>query len=197
MSVVKTGESAIVQIHAVPQALLSRVERALSDVLRRDLKIAWLPLPGHLLQSLGQRAAPMFSGQLELSPNSDSNANMASNIVSNIVSDIASELASLRTIWFEVSSMPFESELGQRYCFTPVLGLFHSQIDKAGNQVFGENQLISLLGLSRPNPELKASQSANALQEKLTDLLGLQWDAQLEPLRAANLEFYYRTELAS
>lgn len=197
MSVVKTGESAIVQIHAVPQALLSRVERALSDVLRRDLKIAWLPLPGHLLQSLGQRAAPMFSGQLELSPNSDSNANMASNIVSNIVSDIASELASLRTIWFEVSSMPFESELGQRYCFTPVLGLFHSQIDKAGNQVFGENQLIALLGLSRPNPKLKAAQSANALQEKLSDLLGLQWDAQLEPLRAANLEFYYRTELAS
>ena len=193
MSVVKTGESAIVQIHAVPQALLSRVERALHDVLGRDLKIAWLPLPGHLLQSLGQRAEPMFSGQLELSPNSDSNANIAS----NIASDIASELASLRTIWFEVSSMPFESELGQRYCFTPVLGLFHSQIDKAGNQVFGENQLIALLGLSRPNPKLKAAQSANALQEKLSDLLGLQWDAQLEPLRAANLEFYYRTELAS
>jgi hypothetical protein len=103
---------------------------------------------------------------------------------------IASELAGIQRLWFEVSTPPNQVDLGQRYAFTPVLGIFHSQLDQGGNQVFGENQLLAAISAStfRPADELRLS---------LENLLGVAWDDQLEPLRRANLESCYVEELAS
>ena len=187
MSAVTNAESALALIHAVPQNLVARAQLALCDALGHNVKIAWMPLPSHSLRMVApnQLEQRLFSAQVTFAPNFDS------------VSMIASELASLRTVWFEVSSLPFDGELGQRYCYTPVLGLFHSQIDTAGNQVFGENQLLAILESHTHRNKLKTAQNSGNLPHQLKELLGIEWDAQLEPLRAAKLNLNCQTELAS
>jgi|GEM_PF-1277345 len=183
--------SCVVQIHGVPRSLLSRLDWAVSSVIGASAvfgdnpAFSWVPLSGHLLLALGSSVGSkeqMFSAHLSFDV-SQANASQTASV-------LASELARWQSIWFEVSVECTSNFLGQRFCFTPLLGLFHAELDHAGNQVFGENQLLGALQLS----EIAGN---NELAERLKMLLGVPWDLQLEPLRRANLEAQYQIEKAS
>jgi hypothetical protein len=139
-----------------------------------------VPLPGHLLHTLGDAAGndQLLAGEFQF------------DVESNSINEIASALASFQSLWLEVAQPPTLQDLGQRFCFTPTLGMFHSQLDQAGNQVFGENLLLAAInGADALNSQL--------LRQRLAQLMGLEWDAQLEPLRKAALDARYLTEWAS
>ena len=176
----------VVSIHAVPRSLLSRLDWAVSSVLGAEAvfgaqpNFSWLPLAGHTLHSLEgpNSREPMYSATLEFKTTPKK--------ASQTASQMASEIARWQSIWFEVSVPHTAVDLGQRYAFTPLLGMFHAQLDAAGNQVFGENQIAAAM-----------QDNTGELRAKLNLMLGLPWDAQLEPLRKATLEAQYLAELAS
>ncbi len=177
MSKTNMPGSCFLMVHAVPKSVLSRLESELSALIHAQGAWEWLKSPNlaFTVDFNSQVSEPMLSGSMAFNANLDT------------VSQIASRLAALRTIWFEVAIEYSMHGLGQRYCYTPLLGIFHSQLDEVGNQVFGENQLKSLTENHR----------GSSLQQKLREVLGVEWDSQLEPLRKANYEVRYLTDLAS
>ena len=180
MSDLPVLEPGVILIHAVSKALLPRLEWALNGLAHKPKSVRWVNLPGYLLQTLNNTSSQseMLACEMTFAAECESAATLAS------------ALASLQAIWFEVSVPSTLQSLGQRYCYTPILGMFHSQTDQAGNQIFSENALLATM---------RASDSFNNqdLMVRLSTLLGTEWDAQLEPLRKAALEARYATELAS
>jgi len=179
MSVPTTFDTGLVAIHAAPSDYLSRIDTLLSEMALISAAHRWRPLTGYAVHTLDQTTRSLL---FSLDFTFDASVVDATRI--------ASELAGIQRIWFEVSTPPNEDDLGQRFAFTPVLGIFHSQLDQGGNQVFGENQLLAAISASTFRP-------ADELRLALESLLGVAWDQQLEPLRRANLESCYLEELAS
>jgi hypothetical protein len=78
---------------------------------------------------------------------------------------------------FEVTEDPSSGCDGERYSFTPGLGLFHAMTSANGDLVVPENRLRQLL---------TANLVATAdVASDLRTLLGEPWDAELEPFRHA------------
>jgi hypothetical protein len=61
---------------------------------------------------------------------------------------------------------------GERFCFTPSLGVFRAHTGPAGDILIGEQRLRA--ALDQPDVE-----------RALRDLLGQPWDDELEPFRMA------------
>ena len=184
MSAWPSLESGLVFAHAVPKALLSRFARSIRTLVGDLPEIQWTPLPQHTLRfvdtdtALASKQSQLFSCSLEFNPKDVP------------LSELASELAGFRALWFEASVPPTAKALGERYCYTPTLGLFRSQLDQAGNQIFGENQILSAIQRS-------STLDSSGLRSMLCDLLGVPWDTELEPLRKGSLQAQYLAELAS
>jgi Protein of unknown function (DUF3145) len=181
MSVWPSLECGLVTAHAVPRSLLSRFATSIATLVGGVPEIYWTPLRCHALRTLQvghTKQDQLFSCRLEFNP---SEVQLA---------ELASELSGLRLLWFEASVPTTAHSLGERYCYTPTLGLFHSQLDQAGNQLFGENQILAAI-------KLASTLESGDLRSKLTDLLGVPWDAELEPLRKSILQAEYLAELAS
>jgi Protein of unknown function (DUF3145) len=88
------------------------------------------------------------------------------------VSRIASQLSNLGSVTFEVTAPCDANDLGQRFAFTPELGLFHGQIDHAGNLVVTEHQLQRVLSLFN-------QVGSTGVEIALVDCLGTAWDQSL------------------
>ena len=92
-----------------------------------------------------------------------------------VVDELVAELAALPSIRFELTSNQTKQQLGQRWSFTPSLGLFAAAVDEVGNLLVNENQVRNAL-YGTENNLLK-------LQSTLRKLLGTAWDDELEPFR--------------
>jgi hypothetical protein len=181
MSVWPSSESGLVLVHAAPKSLLLRITASIKGVLGDGSEVNWMPLPGYALKPFSVANSPLeelFSCSASFK---------ASDIQ---LPDLASELSGFRSLWFETSVPATSESLGERFCFTPVLGLFHSQLDQAGNQVFGENQIMAVMRRADPL-------EPTDLESRLNSLLGVQWDDELEQLRQCNLKAQYLAEIAS
>jgi hypothetical protein len=88
----------------------------------------------------------------------------------------AGRLASMLRGWplrFEVTEEPSPGADGERYAFTPTLGLYHAMTSANGDLVVPENRLRHLLT------------SDDDIAEGVQRLLGAPWDGELEPFRHA------------
>jgi hypothetical protein len=75
---------------------------------------------------------------------------------------------------FEILVDPTAGGLGRRYMYTPKLGFFQAATDEAGSILLDENRLRAAL-----------RQGDAGLSERVDELLGAPWDAELEPFREA------------
>jgi hypothetical protein len=89
-------------------------------------------------------------------------------------SRLVRSLAAWPTLRFEVTEDASEGVDGERYCYTPDLGMWRGSTSANGDVVIGEMRLRALL-----------ASGAGDLAEKLHSELGTAWDDELEPFRGA------------
>ena len=78
---------------------------------------------------------------------------------------------------YEVTEEPSAGCDGSRWSHTPRLGIHHTWTSANGDAVVNEDRLREVVMLGQGSPE--------AMQEMLEELLGLEWDEELEPFRYA------------
>ncbi|MFT4189526.1 MAG: DUF3145 domain-containing protein [Aeromicrobium sp.] len=146
----------VVFIHSAPSALCPHVEWALSNVLGEIPSLIW-------------QAQPAVPGthRSELAWQGDPGSGSA----------IASELRGWDMLRFEVTEEPTPRSEGARYSYVPELGMHHAVIGVHGDVVIPESRIKSV--------REKAARGDVGIEQALDDLLGLDWDAELEPFRYA------------
>ena len=85
------------------------------------------------------------------------------------------DLMQLRKISFELALFGDKSFMGERWVFSPALGLASIQIDQAGNQLLSESKLTTILRSSGDN-SLK-------IERAIRRALLVEWDDEFEELR--------------
>ncbi len=147
----------VVYIHATPTALCPHIEWAVGGVLGARVSLEWT----------GQPAAP-GTVRAELSWQGEPGA----------AASIASALRDWRLIRFEVTEEPSAGGEGERYSWTPDLGLFSATIGVHGDILVREDRLRSALARASSDPGV-------TVEEEIAGLLGAPWDEELEPFRYA------------
>ena len=142
-------------VHSTPPALCPHIEWALGTALGQEVHLQWSDqgaAPG-LVRCEFAWVGPIGSG-----------------------ARLASALRGWEHLRYEVTEEPTASADGGRWCHTPSLGVFHSQMDTAGNVVVSED---------RVRAALESASTLDELREALELALGQAWDDELEPLRHA------------
>lgn len=140
----------IVHVHACPPALCPHVSWALGRVLGSRCDLSWAAQSvsaGSLRTECPWTGPPGTGGRL------------------------ASTLRGWSSLRFEVTEEPSRGCDGQRYSWTPALGLFRTPTSANGDVMVGEDRLRSLLD------------SGMDLAAGMQLLLGTAWDEDLEPYR--------------
>jgi hypothetical protein len=143
-------------IYSCPPALCSHVEWALAHELNTPVTLTWRPqaMALGMLRTEGQWQGPIgASGRL------------------------ATVLKGWAMLRFDVTEEPSSGCDGERYSFTPGLGLFHATTSANGDIMVREDRLRALVG--------ESSGDFGELVRSLGGVLGTSWDAELEPYRRA------------
>lgn len=142
-------------VHSTPPALCPHIEWAVGTALGQEVHLQWTDQP----------AAPgMVRSEFSWVGTAGSGARLAS------------ALRGWEHLRYEVTEEATAQSDGGRWSHTPALGIFHSQMDTAGNTVVPEDRVRAAL----ENAGDEAS-----LREMLDLALGQAWDEELEPLRYA------------
>lgn len=146
----------VVYVHSAPPALCPHVEWALAGVLGMRVTLDWTrqpAAPGVLRAELSWQGAP------------------------GTAAAIASALRGWRMLRFEVTEEPSPGSEGQRYSWTPALGLLSALTGVHGDVLVPEGRLRAAVAA--------AADTGRPLEEELDRLLGTAWDEELEPFRYA------------
>ena len=90
---------------------------------------------------------------------------------------LASALRGWEKLRFEVTEEPTATSEGARYSYTPELGIFHAMTGLHGDVLIPEDRIKAF--------RVKAALGDITMDEALDGLLGVAWDAELEPFRHA------------
>jgi uncharacterized protein DUF3145 len=126
------------------------------DARPRGQEPAWIPQP-----------AQSGTYRTELSWSGDTGSAAA----------IASALRGWNHLRFEVTEDPTSTSEGQRYSYTPELGVFHAVTGLHGDIMIPEDRLKAAV--------VKAALGDTTLLVEIDKLLGKPWDDELEPFRHA------------
>jgi hypothetical protein len=143
----------VVFIHACPSAITPHLVWALNAVFGTDIRIDWDPQP---IAPSQQRAEIIWSGP------------------PGTATKIASSLSAFRDTRYEVYEDPSTNREGERFSFTPSLGLFRATIGPHGDVQVQEDRLRTAVA------------SADDLAAEINRLIGQPWDDELEPFRCAH-----------
>jgi hypothetical protein len=146
----------VVFVHAAPAALCPHVEWALGGVLGMRVSLEWTAQP----------AAP-GTYRAELSWQARAGTAAA----------VSSALRRWRMLRFEVTEEPSRAGEGERYSFTPDLGLWRASTGVHGDVLVGEDRLRAAME--------RAAAGGTTLEDEVRALLGAAWDEELEPFRHA------------
>lgn len=151
--------SGVVYVHSAPTALCPHIEWALARVLRVPARLHW---DGQPVEPGTWRGEFTWTGPAGTS------------------AALASALLGCQRARFEVTEDPTTGGLGERYAFTPRLGMFHATTAANGDIMISEQRL-------------RAAVAANALGEgdlgqAVGDLLGADWDEELEIFRQGGVD---------
>lgn len=142
----------VVLIHSSPAAVCPHVEWAISSVLDTRADLGWIAqpaAPGHMRAELTWVGLPGSGARL------------------------ASNLRQCGVIRFEVTEDPTAQTDGERYAWTPALGMFSAAMGRSGDVLISELRLRSAMA------------GGTDLQGELHRLLGTAWDDELEAFRSA------------
>lgn len=150
-----TTTQGVVHIHSAPSALCPHIEWALGGVFGAPSELVWTPQPA---ERGTYRAETSWRGPV----------------------GSAARLSSAMRAWgrvrFEVTEDATASTEGERYSYTPSLGVFHANVSRSGDVLVHEEQVRQAMALHRDPLTLHA---------ELDKLLGTAWDAELDVFRAA------------
>lgn len=149
--------SGVVFIHACPRALSPHVEWALSGVFGTQVKLDWTDQP---IAPASVRAELTWTGP------------------SGLGARIASALLAFRQVRHEVTEDATADRAGERFSATPSLGLFRADVGIHGDVVVSEDRLRAAVQQARI--------AGGGLEDDIERLIGLAWDAELEPFRCAH-----------
>jgi hypothetical protein len=148
-----TTTRGVVFVHACPPALAPHVEWALAGVLSRPVTLSWTPQPA----SPGQlRSEATWLGPV------------------GTAARLAAALRAWPMLRFELTEEASARGDGERLAYVPGRGFHRSLISANGDVVVGEERIRGLLARAR---------TADDFRHGLHELLGSEWDAELEPYR--------------
>lgn len=142
----------VVLIHSSPAAVCPHVEWAVSSVLETRADLGWIAqpaAPGHMRAELTWVGSPGSGARL------------------------ASNLRQCAVIRFEVTEDATATTDGERYAWTPSLGMFSAAMGRAGDVLISELRLRTAM-----------AGEADLVRE-VHRLLGTAWDDELEAFRSA------------
>lgn len=143
-------------IHSAPTAVGPHIDWALSAVLGVPVHLEWADQPA---QRASVRAEHSWTGP------------------AGTAARVASALRGWDRLRYEITEDPCEGSDGQRYSFTPSLGLFAAMTSTNGDIVLPEDRVKTLLA--------SAAKAGTDVTEDLERLLGTPWDDELEVFRHA------------
>ncbi|MBC9225566.1 DUF3145 family protein [Aeromicrobium sp. 636] len=143
-------------VHSAPSALCAHIEWAAAGVLGGKVDLSWTPQP-----------AEPGTYRAELSWQAAAGTAAA----------LTSVLRGWDLLRFEITEEPTATTEGARYSFTPTLGIFHAMTGLHGDLLIPEDRIKAF--------RVKAAQGEITMDEALDGLLGVKWDAELEPFRLA------------
>ncbi len=146
----------VLYVHSAPSALCPHVEWAVGGALGAPAPLPWTPQP---VERATYRAEYAWSGPV------------------GTAAKLATALKGWQRIRFEVTEEGTTSTEGERYCYTPVLGVFHAVTGLHGDIMVPEDRIRQAMA----TVQLGGPTLASALDE----LLGRHWDDELEPFRYA------------
>ena len=146
----------VVLVHSTPSALTPHIQWALDAALGQRVSVAWIRQP----------AAPGLM-RTEVSWHGEPGTGAA----------IASALRGFDGVRYEITEEPSPGCDGSRWQHTPHLGIHHATMSAAGEAMVSEGQLREVVTLAMGSPE--------AMREMVDELLGKDWDDELEPFRYA------------
>jgi hypothetical protein len=90
---------------------------------------------------------------------------------------LASALRGWEQLRFEVTEEPTVTSEGARFSYTPTLGIFHAMTGLHGDVLIPEDRIKAF--------RVKVALGEVSMDAALDGLLGVAWDAELEPFRHA------------
>ena len=146
----------VVFIHSAPAALCPHINWALESATGSRVSIDWTAQP----------AAPgLMRGEWSWIGEQGTGARLTST------------LRGWQGLRYEVTEDPSAGCDGSRWSHTPGLGIHHATTSASGDAVVNEERLKEIL--------LLAQGSSEAIEEMLEEVLGTDWDNELEPFRYA------------
>ncbi|HBX80896.1 MAG: DUF3145 domain-containing protein [Propionibacteriaceae bacterium] len=146
----------VVLIHSAPSAMCRHVEWALGGVTGAPLDLDWTPQPA---ERAAYRAELSWSGAVGMGAR------------------LASALRGWPQLRFEVTEEPAAGCEGERWAYTPTLGVFHATLGLHGDVYVHEDRLKKAI--------VDDALGLRLLPDSLADLLGTRWDDELETFRQA------------
>jgi hypothetical protein len=152
---VSVSARGVLYVHSAPAALCPHVEWAVARVLGVPVRLEWAAQPAG---GSALRAECCWQGR------------------AGTAGRIAGAMNGWRLVRFEVTEEPSLGCDGDRYAYTPALGLFRTPMSANGDVLVGEGQLRALLAAAGDGTDLAAD---------LERVLGTPWDQELEVYRHA------------
>jgi hypothetical protein len=146
----------VLYVHSAPSALCPHVEWAVGGAFGVPVHLDWSPQP---VERSTYRAEYAWQGR------------------PGTAAKITTLLKGWQRIRFEATEEATQATEGERYSYTPTLGVFHAVTGAHGDIMVAEDRIRAAM--------TSAGSSAPALRSALDELLGRPWDSELEPFRYA------------
>ncbi len=146
----------VVFVHSTPAALCPHITWALESALGNTVTIDWTVQPAAAGQQRGEISWTGMPGT---------------------GAKITAALKPFAQTRFEVTEEPSPGNNGSRWCQTPALGLHHAWMAPNGDVMVNEERLKEVLRYAMGSNE--------AVTDMLQELLGTDWDNELEVFRYA------------
>jgi hypothetical protein len=147
----------VIFVHSCPRAVSPHLEWALARVFGVPVNVDWADQP---VDPGAVRAELIWGGPLGTGAR------------------IASALHAFRQVRHEVTEDPSPGREGERFSFTPSLGLFRASIGVHGDVMVPEDRLRAAL--------TQVAATGESLVDEVNRLIGVPWDTELEPFRCAH-----------
>ena len=146
----------VLYVHSAPSALCPHIEWAVGGVFGMPIRFDWIPQP---IERSCYRTEYSWTGP------------------TGTAARLASALKGWQRVRFEVTEEPTSRTEGERYSYTPTLGIFHATTGLHGDIMIPEDRIKHAIAMS--------SLGGIDVTDALYALLGRAWDEELEPFRCA------------
>ena len=146
----------VLYVHSSPSALCPHVEWAVGGLFGMPVRLDWTPQPA---ERAAYRAEYSWVGGV------------------GTAARLASALRGWQRLRFEVTEEARPGTEGERYSYTPGLGVFHAITGLHGDIMIPEDRLRAAV--------LSAASGGRSLESGIDELLGRAWDEELETFRHA------------